>query len=338
MQLDDTFMNFLLNHQRKNKRTLNFLILMESIMTAARKIDYMYRSGALRRTMGEAGTTNVQGESVMKMDLLAHQVVLHYLSESKQVMEITSEEVTEEVRLNDDGRYIVYFDPIDGSSNVRHSLPVGFLFAVVKRDLDRDETYRLRTGREFIAAGMFLIPSGLFTFALRNAGTWRFIMDETGVYVRPTKITFPDSSKSWELSWNVANTTAFQTPVQKWLHEHESKYNFRYAGSLVVDFHRLLHSGGMFLYPAIVNHHVAEKNRPEGKLRLLYEAAVVSFIAHEAGGFAVDENGLDLLDVVPHKRHQRSALYVGNRELVSDIQGVLAGSGKNQGKGKKGAG
>jgi fructose-1,6-bisphosphatase I len=246
MQLDETFMNFLLNHQRKNKRTLNFLILMESLMTAARKIDYLYRSGALRRTMGEAGTTNVQGESVMKMDLLAHQVVLHYLSESKQVMEITSEEVTEEVRLNDDGRYIVYFDPIDGSSNVRHSLPVGFLFGVVKRDLDRDETYRLRTGREFIAAGMFLIPSGLFTFALRNAGTWRFLMDETGVYVRPTRITLPSNPKNWELSWNVANKTAFQPAIQKWLSQNESKYNFRYAGSLVVDFHRMLHSAAPY--------------------------------------------------------------------------------------------
>lgn len=323
MQLDETFMNFLLNHQRKNNRTLNFLILMESIMTAARKIDYMYRSGALRRTMGEAGSTNVQGESVMKMDLMAHQVVLHYLSESKQVMEVTSEEVTEEIRLNDDGRYIVYYDPIDGSSNVRHSLPVGFLFGVVKRDLDKDENYRLRTGREFIAAGMFLIPSGLFTFALRNAGAWRFLMDETGVYVRPTKITFPDNQKKWELSWNVANTSSFKKPVQKWLSENQSLYNFRYAGSLVVDFHRMLHSGGMFLYPSIVNHPSPEKNRPEGKLRLLYEAAVVAFIANEAGGHAVDENGTDLLDVVPFKRHQRSALYVGNRELVSDIQKVL---------------
>lgn len=323
MQLDETFMTFLLNHQRKNRRTLNFLILMESIMAAARKIDYMYRSGALQRTLGEAGQTNVQGESVMKMDLMAHQVVLHYLSESKQVMEVTSEEVTDEIRLNDDGRYIVYFDPIDGSSNVKHSLPVGFLFGVVKRDLDTDETYRMRNGREFIAAGMFLIPSGLFTFALRNAGAWRFIMDETGVYVRPKKIELPSNSKNWELSWNVSNKKAFRPEVSSWLTENESKYNFRYGGSLVVDFHRLLHTGGMFLYPAILNHHKPEKNQPEGKLRLLYEAAVVSFIAHEAGGFAVDEQGNDLLDVIPQKRHQRSALYVGNRELVSEIQGVL---------------
>ena len=323
MQLDETFMTFLLNHQRKNKRTLNFLILMESIMAAARKIDSLYKSGALQQNLGEAGTTNVQGESVMEMDLLAHQIVMHYLTQSKQVMEATSEEMNEEIRLNDDGRYIVYFDPIDGSSNVKHSLPVGFLFGIVKRDLDKDETYRLRTGREFIAAGMFLIPSGLFTFALRNAGTWRFVMDETGVYVRPSKLILPPNKKTWELAWNVSNTSNFSTKVKDWLEQNKSNYNFRYAGSLVVDFHRMLHNGGMFLYPAIVNHPNEEKNRPEGKLRLLYEAAVVAFIAHEAGGMAVNENGDDLLDVVPTRRHQRSSLYVGNKEIVNQIQKVL---------------
>ena len=323
MQLDETFMTFLLNHQRKNKRTLNFLILMESIMAAARKIDSLYKAGALQQNLGEAGSINVQGESVMEMDLMAHQIVIHYLTQSKQVTEATSEEMTDEIRINDDGRYIVYFDPIDGSSNVKHSLPVGFLFGIVKRDLDTDETYRLRKGRELIAAGMFLIPSGLFTFSLRNAGTWRFLMDETGVYVRPTRLVLPEAKKSWELSWNVSNSFAFSKNVQAWLEKNESTYNFRYAGSLVVDFHRMLHNGGMFLYPAIVNHTSPEKNRPEGKLRLLYEAAVVAFMAHEAGGMAVDESGTDLLDVVPNHRHQRSALYVGNKELVSEIQKVL---------------
>jgi fructose-1,6-bisphosphatase I len=90
-----------------------------------------------------------------------------------------------------------------------------------------------------------------------------------------------------------------------------------------VDFHRLLHNGGMFLYPSIVNHADASKNKPEGKLRLLYEAAVVAFMAHEAGGMAVDENGNNLLDVVPTDRHQRSALYVGNKEMVEAISEVL---------------
>lgn len=323
MKLDETFMHFLLEHQRRNNRTLNFLILMESILTAARQIDHCYRSGALQQTLGEAGQVNVQGENVMEMDLLAHQIVLHYLNESNQVIEATSEEVKDAIPLNDDGRYLVYFDPLDGSSNIKHSLPVGFLFGIVKRNLDGPEDCRLRPGRDFIAAGMFLIPSGMFTFALRGAGTWRFLMDESGVYVRPARLSFPDLRKTWELSFNAGNLSTYQKPVQSWLTESEGKYAFRYAGSLVVDFHRLLHNGGMFCYPAVVNSSDPKKNRPDGKLRLMYEAAVVAFIATEAGGLAVNEAGEEVLDVEPTDRHQRSALYVGNREVVEEIQKVL---------------
>lgn len=323
MKLEQTFMHFLLEHQRANQRTLNFLILMESILTAARQIDYRYRAGAMAKTLDSANTTNIQGENVMQMDLMAHEIVMHYLRESNQVIEATSEESEEAIKLNPHGRYIIYFDPLDGSSNIKHSLPVGFLFGIVKRDLDKDEDCRLRPGRDFIAAGMFLIPSGMFTFALRNAGAWRFLMDETGVYVRPTRINFPEDRKSWELSWNASNRRGFNPAVRDWMEQNESKYSFRYAGSLVVDFHRLLHNGGMFAYPAIVNDPDPKKNRPEGKLRMLYETAVVSFIAREAGGLAVNEDGSEILDNVPKKRHQRSALYVGNREVVEQIQSVL---------------
>lgn len=324
MKLEQTFMHFLLEHQRANQRTLNFLILMESILTAARQIDYRYRAGAMANTLESANATNIQGENVMQMDLMAHEIVMHYLRESNQVIEATSEESEEAIKLNPNGRYIIYFDPLDGSSNIKHSLPVGFLFGIVKRDLDREEDCRLRPGKDFIAAGMFLIPSGMFTFALRNAGAWRFLMDETGVYVRPTRINFPEEKKSWELSWNASNRRGFNPAVRDWMEQNESKYSFRYAGSLVVDFHRLLHNGGMFAYPAIVNDPDPKKNRPEGKLRMLYETAVVSFIAREAGGLAVNEDGSEILDNVPKKRHQRSALYVGNREVVEQIQSVLS--------------
>lgn len=323
MKLEQTFMHFLLEHQRKNNRTLNFVILMESILTASEHIEYYYLSGALQRTLGEAGTTNVQGENVMNMDLMAHDIVLHYLRESNQVIEVTSEEVEEPIPLNANGRYIVYFDPLDGSSNVKHSLPVGFLFGIVKRNLEGPEDCHLRPGKDFIAAGMFLIPTGMFTFSLKNAGTWRFIKDESGGYCRPTRIHFPEDPKSWELSWNSSNRSLFSEKPRQWLEQEESKYAFRYAGALAVDFHRLLGNGGMFAYPAITQHPDPKKNRPQGKLRLLYETAVVSFMAKEAGGLAVNENGEDILDVVPDRRHQRSALYVGNRSLVEQVQKVL---------------
>jgi fructose-1,6-bisphosphatase I len=96
-------------------------------------------------------------------------------------------------------------------------------------------------------------------------------------------------------------------------------------GSLAGDFHRLLSNGGMFLYPAIVNHPKPEKNRPKGKLRLLYEADVAAFIAKEAGGIAIDEEGRDILDIKPESPHQRTALYVGSKPLVEDMRKRLRG-------------
>ncbi|MCZ7582522.1 MAG: hypothetical protein M5R36_03855 [Deltaproteobacteria bacterium] len=153
MRLEQTFMNFLLEHQQHHKRTLNFLILMEAIVTAAKYIQHYYELGALENNLGQAGSTNVQGESQMRMDLMAHEIVMHYLKESRQVVEATSEEVTEEILLSEEGRYFVYFDPLDGSSNIKHSLPVGFLFGIAKRNIEGPEDHHLRKGDEFIGAG-----------------------------------------------------------------------------------------------------------------------------------------------------------------------------------------
>lgn len=325
MELENTFMNFLLQHQQRHERTLNFVILMESVMTAAKYLEYYYSTGALQRNLGPLGRKNVQGENVMQLDMMAHEIVIQYLEESKQVIEAVSEECPERISLNYNGRYFIYFDPLDGSSNIKHSLPVGLLFGIAKKNINGSEDGRLRKGVEFVAAGMFLIPEGIFTFALRDSGAWRFIKDEAGIYIRPERIHIPQDSESWELSYNAGNFSSFAKPVQKWIDTNGPRFSFRYAGSLAVDFHRLLRTGGMFLYPAIVNHKDPKKNRPSGKLRLLYEAAVVAFIAKEAGAYAVDENADDVLEIVPEDLHQRSALYIGNREVVDEISAVLKG-------------
>jgi fructose-1,6-bisphosphatase I len=170
---------------------------------------------------------------------------------------------------------------------------------------------------------MFVIPTGTFTMGLREAGTWRFHIDETMNYVRPTRMVLPDDPKTWELSFNASNRRTYAEQVQRWIGENESKYAFRYLGALAGDFHRILANGGMFMYPAIVNHPDPKKNRPEGKLRLMYEAAVVAFMCREAGGTAVNEKGTPILDIQPEKHHQRTALYVGSERLVKEVAGVL---------------
>ena len=326
MQFEQTFMNFLFHHQEKFNRTYHFLILMDAVISAAKHIQHYYLTGALKGNLGKAGKVNIQGEEVMRMDQIAHEIVIHYLKTSERVIHAVSEEVEEIIPLEgDSGRYFFYFDPLDGSANVSHGLPVGFLFGISKKNLSGPEDGHLRAGNEFIAAGMFVIPTGTFTLALREAGAWRFHIDETMNFVKPIRMMLPETTTSWELSFNEANRYTFETKIQNWITENENKYSFRYLGALAGDFHRLLSNGGMFMYPAILNHPDPKKNRPKGKLRLLYEAAVVSFMCKEAGGHAVDESGTPILDINPDKPHQRTALYVGSKKLVEDISRVLKG-------------
>jgi fructose-1,6-bisphosphatase I len=323
MKLEQSFMDFMLHHQERHNRSYKFLVLMEAIQAAAKYIQYYYQTGSMKNIMCEAGITNVQGESVMKMDDVADSIVLHYLRRSNQVICAVTEEEADPVYLNEEGgRYFVYYDPLDGSSNVKHNLPVGFMFAIAKRNLEGPEDNHLRKGSELRAAGIYLIPNGVFTIALADTGVFRFHMDETMTYVIPEnseRLIMPENPKGWELSFNSSNRGAFGGHVREWIEENEPKYTFRYMGSLAGDFHRLLSNGGMFLYPAIVNHPEPSKNRPKGKLRLLYEANVAAFIAREAGGTAVDENGEEILGIEPEHPHQRTALYVGSKELVGDI-------------------
>jgi fructose-1,6-bisphosphatase I len=318
-----TFMDFLLEHQEKHGRTYHFLILMNSILNAAKRIQHFYLTGALRGNLGLAGSTNVQGEKTMKLDQIANEVVKYYLSRSGRVIEAISEEEEKPILMNPSGRYFVYYDPLDGSANIPHNLPVGFLFGIAKRNLEGPEDNHLRAGEDYIAAGMFVIPTGTFTIALKDAGCWRFHIDETMNYVKPTRLELPANKKNWELSYNSAHRHYYNRPIKDWLEKNEKKYQFRYLGALAGDFHRLLTNGGLFLYPAIINHPDPAKNYPNGKLRLMYEAAVVSFICREAGGQAVDEKGQLILTIQPEHPHQRTALYLGSNELVAEISEVL---------------
>ena len=324
MRFEETFMNFILHHQERHNRTYHFLTLMDALISAGKHIQHYYLTGVLKGNLGLAGKVNVQGEDVMRMDQIAHDITIHYLKSSGRVIHAVSEEAEEVIEMDTKGgRYFVYFDPLDGSSNVSHGLPVGFLFGIAKRNLDGPEDGHLRAGKEYRAAGMFVIPTGTFTIALKASGTWRFQIDETMSFVKPFRMMLPENSKTWELSFNEANRHTFSERVQDWIAQKERKYAFRYLGALAADFHRILSNGGMFMYPAIVNHPKPEKNRPQGKLRLMYEAAVVAFMCREAGGDAVDETGTPILEIQPENQHQRTALYVGSKLLVDEIAQIL---------------
>ena len=197
IRFEQTFINFLLHHQEKYNRTHHFLILMDALISAAKHIQQYYLTGALKGNLGMAGDVNVQGEDVLRMDQIANEITIHYLKASGRVIHAISEESEGIIPINtEDGRYFVYFDPLDGSSNVPHGLPVGFLFGIAKRNLDGPEDGHLRPGKDYIAAGMFVIPTGTFTLGLKDAGTWRFHIDETMTFVRPTQMLLPKNNKS----------------------------------------------------------------------------------------------------------------------------------------------
>ena len=324
LQLEESVMGFLLNHQERHHRTYHFLILMDALISAAKHIEHYYLTGTLKGNVGLSGSINVHGEDVMQMDQIAQEITIHYLRTSGRVIHAISEEANQIIPITPEGRYFVYFDPLDGSSNVPHGLPVGFMFGVARKNLEGPEDNHLRAGKDYIAAGMFVIPTGTFTLALKDAGTWRFHLDETMEFVRPTRMTIPEEPKGWELSFNSANRSTYSENVQNWIGENETKYAFRYIGALAADFHRTISNGGMFMYPAIVNHPDPKKNRPEGKLRLMYEGAVVALLCQEAGGSAVDESGVPILEIQPKEPHQRTALYVGSKPLVDSVSEALA--------------
>ena len=324
LRFEQTFMDFLLQHQERHNRTYHFLILMEGLINAAKHIQQYYLTGALKGNLGLAGDVNVQGEDVMRMDQIAQEVTIHYLKGTGRVIHAISEEVKRDHSPQYGGRQVLCLFRSPGWFLKRCPWAArGFSLWHCQAEPHRARGWSFKAGKEYIAAGMFVIPTGTFTLALKDAGTWRFHIDETMNYVKPVQMVLPADTKSWELSFNESNRYTFAEKIQDWIAQNERKYAFRYLGALAGDFHRILTNGGMFMYPAIVNHPNPKKNRPQGKLRLMYEAAVVAFMCKEAGGDAVDETGAPILDIQPKEHHQRTALYVGSKPMVEEITQIL---------------
>jgi fructose-1,6-bisphosphatase I len=280
-------------------------------------------AGLMANVLGFTGETNVQGESVKKMDVYANEVFISAFKQSGLVCRLASEEMEKPYYIPENcpiGRYTLLYDPIDGSSNVDINLNVGSIFAIRQQegnDIGGEALDLLQDGHKQIAAGYILYgPSTILVYSLGN-GVHSFVLDPSlGEFILSQEnIKMPDHGPVY--STNEGNFWQWDESIRdytRYVHRHEG-YTARYSGALVGDMHRILMQGGVFLYPGTT------KN-PEGKLRLLYETAPLAFLVEQAGGKA--SNGKQrLLDIVPTKLHQRTPLVIGSKEDVELVESFI---------------
>ena len=273
--------------------------------------------------LGSAGETNVQGETQQKLDVYANQALLHCLGVRDSVAALVSEENEEPTvfdRAPETGEYIIIFDPLDGSSNIDVNVNLGTIFSILRRPpgVGRDVSAAiLQTGSKQIAAGYVLYGPSTMLVYTTGEGVFGFTLDPSiGAFVLShDKVQMPPQGKIYSV--NEANSESFPETYRDYFGTLRKKaYSSRYIGSLVADFHRTLLKGGIFLYPPTASY-------PGGKLRLLYEANPLAFIAEQAGGAAIDGKGR-ILDIKPKDIHQRTPLIIGSKQEVEAFQSAIS--------------
>ncbi|MDJ1175335.1 class 1 fructose-bisphosphatase [Roseofilum capinflatum] len=298
--------------------------IMNRIALAGKLISRrLSRAGLMENVLGFTGETNVQGESVKKMDVYANDVFISVFKQSGLVCRLASEEMENPYYIPENcpiGRQTLIYDPIDGSSNVDTNLNVGSIFSIRKQegmDLDESASDLLQDGHKQIAAGYILYgPSTMLIYSVGN-GVHAFNLDPSlGEFILSREnIQIPSRGAVYSL--NEGNFWQWDEPMReyvRYVHRHEG-YTARYGGALVGDFHRILFQGGVFLYPGTLK-------KPEGKLRLLYESAPLAFLAQQAGGRA-STGTQDILEVIPKELHARTPLIIGSPEDVALAESFL---------------
>ncbi|GBD33503.1 Fructose-1,6-bisphosphatase class 1 [bacterium HR33] len=286
----------------------------------------MRRAGLLD-VLGRAGRKNVQGEEQQKLDVLANEAIKNAVGGSGRVCVLASEEEEEPIIPPADvnpGKYVLLFDPLDGSSNIDVNVSIGTIFSIHRRvSPGGPGTLRdlLQRGRDQVAAGYVIYGSSTVLVYSSGQGVHGFTLDPSiGEFLlwnadirTPPMGRYYSVNESHWTRWSEGYRRAVS--ILKGLDGKGRGKNARYIGSLVADFHRNLLAGGVFLYPG-------DSAAPRGKLRLLYEAAPLAMIAEQAGGAASD-GVRPILDIEPEELHQRTPLVIGSREDVALVERVL---------------
>jgi len=304
--------------------------ILYDLALAAKLIANKVRSAGLADVLGATTAINVQGETQQKLDVLANDILIKALDHGGRLAAMASEEEPDIIPIPDGfpmGKYVIVFDPLDGSSNIDVNVPVGTIFSVmrkVSRGARGDLSDMLQPGRRQVAAGYVIYGSSTMLVYTTGQGAHGFTLDPSiGEFLlshpdikTPARGRYLSVNDSYEQHWEESTRALIRR--YRGLDGKRKPLSGRYVGSLVADFHRNLLGGGLFAYPANAQYR-------KGKLRLLYEANPLAFICEQAGGGAIDGVN-DILDLTPTELHQRTPLYIGSKDEVAVAREMLAAS------------
>jgi len=304
--------------------------LLRDIGLAAKRVNVEVNKAGLVDILGDTGSINVQGEEVKKLDEFANDQFVGVLRHGISCAGIASEELDDIVVFNDEisnnSKYICMFDPLDGSANIDVNVSIGTIFSVYRRVTEKGQPVELQDflqpGNMQVAAGYVIYGSStIFVYATKR-GVNGFTLDPSiGEFsLSHPNIQCPESGKIYSI--NHGNFFQYDEKIKKYIDVCQKKnknnggpYTQRYIGSMVADVHRNLIKGGIFMYPGTTN-------KPNGKLRLLYECNPFAFIVEKAGGKAT--NGKErILDVQPTELHQRTPFFVGSIKMMEELETYL---------------
>lgn len=301
--------------------------LLRDIGLAAKRINVEVNKAGLVDILGDYGTMNVQGEEVKKLDIFANQQFMGVLQRGISCAGIASEELDDYVAFDDEvsrhSKYICLFDPLDGSGNIDVNVSIGTIFSIYRRvspkgSLAGREDF-LQRGLEQVAAGYIVYGSSTMLVYATRRGVNGFTLDPSiGEFcLSHPNIKCPETGKFYSV--NHGNFFQYDDNVKEYINRCQNKtpenggpYTQRYIGSMVADVHRNLIKGGIFMYPLT-------RDKPKGKLRLLYECNPFAFIVEVAGGRATDGRRR-ILEIVPTALHQRSALFIGSKAMMEELE------------------
>jgi len=318
-----TLTRFILAEQKKFAKggTGDLTQLLSSLQSACKAVSAAVRRAGISNMFGVAGEVNVQGEEVKKLDVLANDLFINMLRSSYASCLLVSEENDNEIEVETErqGKYIVTFDPLDGSSNIDCLVSIGSIFAIFRKPHDGPLAPgdALQSGRQIAAAGYALYGSATMIVLSTGHGVNGFMLDpsigefvltDPGMTIKPRGKIY-SINEGYEEKWEPAIREYVKSKKQG------KPYGGRYIGSMVADVHRTLKYGGIFMYPATAD-------APNGKLRVLYECMPMAFIIEQAGGLA-SNGSMPILDMVPRKLHERSPIFLGSKEDVEEVLGVI---------------